>query len=291
VVQPVPTPDSDEDARLRSVIQSGSELVAAIGGGAVGLIGGPIGAMGGAAAGVVLTRALRRAGLEVYDRLLVARQQVRVAATLGIAANDVNELSASGASLRTDGFFEEGDERRSDADELMEGVLLHAADAYQELKLRHLAAIMPALAFRPDVSAADGHWITDLASRLTWRQLVVLAIFADPPEQELMRRDIDQDINGRNVVPGTLTDEVAELGALGLLGSTNQEGETVRVGGTMAGLEGGIWKIGMAQWRLTTSGRLLAELTRLDDVPEAEHSTVLRDLVGRGTLPRGVSRL
>lgn len=251
MAQLVPTPEIDDDARLRSVIQSGSELVAAIGGGAIGLIGGPIGAMGGAATGVVLTRALRRAGLEVYDRLLVARQQVRVGATLGIAAKDMDELSTPGASIRTDDFFEQGNGRRSDADELMEGVLLHAADAYQELKLRHLAAIVPALAFRPDVSAADGHWITDLASRLTWRQLVVLAIFADSPEQELMLRDIDQDVSGRNVVPGTLADEVDELGALGLLGSTNQEGETVRVGRTIAGLEGGIWKIGIAQWRLT----------------------------------------
>jgi hypothetical protein len=181
-----------------------------------------------------------------------------------------------------DGFFDERAGRRSDADELMEGVLLHAADAYQELKLRHLAAIMPALAFRPDISAADGHWITDLASRLTWRQLVVLAIFADPPEQELMRRDVYH--QGRYVVPGTLTDEVDELGALGLLGSTNQEGETVRVGGTIAGLEGGIWNIGMAEWRLTASGQLLAELTRLDDVPAAEHSMVLRDLIGREAL-------
>ena len=210
---------------------------------------------------------------------------MRVGATLGIAAKDVDELSTSGASIRADGFFDEDDGRRSDVDELLEGILLHAADAYQELKLRHLAAIMPALAFRLDVSAADGHWITDLASRLTWRQLVVLAIFADPPERELTRRDIDQDVNGRNVVPGTLTDEVDELGTLGLLGSINQEGEIVRVGGTMAGLEGGIWNIGMAQWRLTASGQLLAELTRLDDVPGAEHSAVLRDLIGSRTLP------
>ncbi len=241
--------------------------------------------MGGAAAGVVLTRALRRAGLEVYDRLLVARQQVRVAATLGIAANDVDELSASGASLRTDGFFEEGDERRSDADELMEGVLLHAADAYQELKLRHLAAIMPALAFRPDVSAADGHWITDLASRLTWRQLVVLAIFIDPPEEILVRHGIEQDVTGRNQPPGTLSDEVRELGGIGLLGIKNEDGEVVRMGDTIESTGDGIWHVGMERWSLTPTGRLLSELTRLDDVPEAEHSAVLRELLGTDPLP------
>jgi hypothetical protein len=88
------TPPDDEDARLRSAIQSGSELVAAIGG---GLIGGPIGSTGGAAAGVVFTRAFRRVGLAVYDRLLASRQKERVGATLGMAAYEAGDLFTSGA--------------------------------------------------------------------------------------------------------------------------------------------------------------------------------------------------
>jgi hypothetical protein len=153
------------------------------------------------------------------------------------------------APLRCDGFFDEADGRRSDAEELMEGVLLHAADAYQELKLRHLAAILPALAFRSDVSAADGHWITDIASRLTWRQLVVLAIIADRPEQ-LRNLDRYQKMPDPKSAIGTLSDEVIELGTLGLLGTTNRDGYTGLVGGTVADLEGGIWNIALTRWRL-----------------------------------------
>lgn len=255
------------------------EIVGAAGGGGVGLIGGPAGAMGGAAAGVALTRVLHRIGLEVYDRLLVHRQQARVGAALVFAARDANELSVAGAAIRDDGFFDNDGEKRSDAEELMEGVLLHAADAYQELKLRHLAAIVPALAARPDVPAADGYWITDLASRLTWRQLVVLAIFRDPPEQVLMHHDIDQDVQGRQPLPGVLADEVEELAALGLIGTTNSDGDAVRVDRTIGGLEGGVWRIGMATWRLTSMGKLLADLTRLDDVPKAQRDPVLHDLL------------
>jgi hypothetical protein len=272
-------PGSADLARLRTAIEAGGELLGAAGGGAIGLIGGPAGAIGGAAAGVALTRTLGRIGLEVYDRLIVRRQQLRVGATLGLALQDVDALSEAGALLRTDNFFDKTQRGRSDAEELTEGILLHAADAYQELKLRHLAAILPALAVRPDVSAADGHWITDVASRLTWRQLVVLAIFADPPADELMHHDIDQDMRDRTPLPGMFADEIEELAALGLVGTTNPDGEPVRVERTVGGIEGGVWGAPMATWRVTASGQLLAELTRLDDVPGDERSSVLQALL------------
>lgn len=270
-------PGCTDIGRLREVIEAGSELFGAVGGGAFGLIGGPMGAMGGAALGVGLSRVLSRTGIEVYDRLLARRQQLRVGATVGMALHDMDDLGAAGASLRTDGFFDPRDLGRTEAEELMEGVLLHAADAYQELKLRHLAAILPALAVRSDVSAADGHWIADLASRLTWRQLVVLAIFADPPEKDFLRHDVDQDVQGRSPLPGMFGDEIEELATLGLIGTINADGESVDR--TEGGLEGGLWRLGLAQWRLTSSGRLLSELTRLDDVPEGERVATLTDLL------------
>jgi hypothetical protein len=279
MVEPSESRDSGDDVRLRLAIESGGELLGAVGGGAVGLLGGPAGAMLGAASGVALTRAFKRVGVEVYERLIVSRQQQRVGAALAVVVHDTKSLAAGGASWREDGFFEADEGRRSDAEELLEGVLLQAADAYQEMKLRHLGAIVPALATRPDVSAMDGHWITDLASRLTWRQLVVLAIFIDPPEEVLVRHSIDQDVSGRGRPPGTLSDEVRELGGLGLLGIKNPDGEVVRMGDTYEGSGDGIWHVGMERWSLTTTGRLLSELTRLDDVSGAEHESVLRQLL------------
>jgi len=269
-------PSNGANARLREAIETSGGLLGAVGGGAVGLIGGPPGALGGAAAGVLLTRALTGVGLEVYDRLLVRRQQERVGVALAVMSNDASQLAEAESLWRTDGFFDEPPTGRSQAEELVEGVLLHAADAYQESKLRHLGAIVPALAARPDVSAADGMWITELASRLTWRQLVVLAIFAELPDVEPTLDDFDREVAGREPLPGMFAEEVEDLAATGLLGTLNADGVTIDR--TVGGVEGGVWQIDMSAWRLTGSGRLLADLTRLDDMPAAEREPVLRQL-------------
>jgi hypothetical protein len=267
-------PINADSARLRDAIEASGDLLGAVGGGAVGLIGGPPGALGGAAAGVVFTRALTRVGLEVYDRLVVRRQRERVGVALAVISNDTSQLAKSESPWRSDGFFDKLPSGRSEAEELVEGVLLHAADAYQESKLRHLAAIVPALAARPDVPAADGMWITELASRLTWRQLVVLAIFAALPEEEPTLDDFDRDVSGREPLPGMFAEEIEELTAIGLLGTLNADGVTIDR--TVGGVAGGVWQIDMRAWRLTAPGRLLAQLARLDDVRTAERKPVLR---------------
>jgi hypothetical protein len=47
-------------------------------------------------------------------------------------------------------------------------------------------------------------------------------------------------------------DEIEELAALGLVGTTNTDGELVRVERTVGGIEGGVWGVSMATWRVTT---------------------------------------
>ena len=254
-------------------------MVGAVAGGVIGLVGGPGGAIAGAAAGVLITKTVRRVGIEVYDRLMVRRQQERVAAVLAVVLVDAERLSDSGRPIREDGFFDAEGERRSGAEELLEGVLLQAANSYQERKLRHLGAIFPNLATRPDVSPADGHWLSRLADRLTWRQLELLAVFANPQEERLIMRDVEHDQTGHRLPTPGLREEVEELGNLGLLGITNTHEETVRAGHTMDTMSG-LWSAPMARWRLTEQGRLLVEIARLDDVPENDQDAVLKELLG-----------
>lgn len=222
------TQEGSAEQRFRDMISSSGDLIGAVSGGAIGLIGGPVGAMGGAAAGVMITKTMRRVGLEVYDRLIVRRQQERVGAVLAVAWADAAADSEAGHKLRSDAFFDSAHGLRSDADEIFEGLLLHAANAYQERKLRHLGAILPALAVRPEISAADGHWLTLLADRLTWQQFVILSVFYDPPEERFRARDVDHEEGGTGGQVGSIRDEVEELGFLGLLGVTNSSGEIVR---------------------------------------------------------------
>lgn len=271
-------PGDSDGRRLRNLIESSSDLIGAVAGGAIGLVGGPAGSIGGAAAGVAITKTVRRVGVEVYDRLLVTRQQERVGTVLAVAISDAQAHAEEGEEIRNDGFFDAEEGRRSDADELLEGVLLQAANAYQERKLRHLGAILPSLAVRPDVSPADGHWIARLADRLTWRQLVVLAIFAEPPENRILQRDVARDV-GHAVGPTDgLSQEVEELGTFGLLGVVNSKGEPSSAGSTWESAAG-MWGVPMARWRITGQGCLLVDVARLNDVATDERNAVLDDLL------------
>jgi hypothetical protein len=271
-------PNEADSRRLRNLIESSSDLIGAVAGGAIGLVGGPVGSIGGAAAGVAITKTVRRVGVEVYDRLLIPRQQERVGAVLAVTLNDAQTRTKDGEKVRDDGFFDSAEGQRSDAEEILEGVLLEAANAYQERKLRHLGAILPSLAVRPDVSPADGHWIARLADRLTWRQFVVLAIFADPAEQRLSQRDIDQDVSGSTPLQTGLGEEVEELRTLGLLGEATEDGEVVRAGTLIRGASG-LLRLPMALWRLADPGRLLVEVARLDDISDEERAAVLEYLL------------
>jgi hypothetical protein len=197
---------------------------------------------------------------------------------LGFTIADAERAGATGEELRADGFFEGTDARRSDAEEILEGVLLHAANAYQESKLRHLGAILPSLAVRPDVSAADGHWLIQLADRLTWRQLVVLSIFSDPPAECIAERDVHHEESGDRGPTGGLRDEVEELGALGLVGVIRTDGAVVRAGGTW-GSTGSIWGTPLGQWRLTTQGRLIVEMAKLDQIDDDMRGPIMDELL------------
>ena len=273
----------DDGARLREVIKSGSELTGAAIGGAVGLMGGPPGAIGGAMAGVTITKVLTRVGLEVHDRLIVRRQQERVGRALGVMEHDAAQGLAAGHRPRDDGFFETPpDGRRSDAEEVLEGVLRAAADANQERKLRHLGAVFPSLAVRDDVDTSDAHWLVHTAEQVSWRQMVVLALLADPPVDDLKTQGLEEaEGRGRPCASVTLAEEVEELGRLGLVGTSRSDGKLVRAGATIGSI-GQFWAVPMVDWKLTAAGALLVDVTRLCEINGHERETVLRLLLDQG---------
>jgi hypothetical protein len=276
-------PSTEAAARLRDAIRGGGELAGAAIGGAVGLVGGPPGAIGGAMAGVVITKALTRVGLEVHDRLLVYRQQERVGATLGVIEHDVIDELTRGNRPRDDGLFDVlGDGRRSDAEEVLEGILRAAADANQERKLRHLGAIFPSVAIRDDISASDAHWLARTAEQLSWRQMIVLSVVADPPVDAFRSQALQREDRGRSCASPTLAEEVEDLGRLGLLGQMNTDGEVVRAGMTIASI-GHFWAVPMRDWRLTDAGALVVDVARLSEVGAEERLPVLALLLDQGS--------
>lgn len=199
---------------------------------------------------------------------------------------DAGTALADGKRPRTDGFLDEpSDGRRSVGEELLEGALRAAADAHEERKLRHLAAIFPSVAVREDVSAADAQWLVKTAEELSWRQMVVLSIVHQPPLDELRTQGLESreepglsEQRGLPCASAALQEEVEDLGRLGLLGVERSDGVVVRAGGTWSSI-GNFWAVPIAKWRLTAAADLLVDVARLTDIEPAERDVVVRQML------------
>lgn len=164
--------------RTARFIERGAELTGATGGAAIGLLGGPLGALAGSALGVVLQKTLLRLGDEFEQRHLGPCEQARAGAALYYALTEINERLDDGEEPRDDGFFEaDSEHERPRADELLEALLVRAQRDHEERKVKHLGWLYASVVFNEDLSPTDADYLVDLASRLTYYQLVLLSLF------------------------------------------------------------------------------------------------------------------
>jgi hypothetical protein len=182
------TGEGSETELAVGLIEGGSEIAGASVGAAVGLVGGVPGIVGGAAAGVAVTRGLKKVGAELRRRLLGPREQVRVGAAAAFAASRIAQLLEVGQTPREDGFFDAHSEsERPAAEEVLEGVLLKARDAYEERKVKYLGNLYAHIAFIETISPAHANHLIELAAQLTYRQLVFLCITSSEQGRASMR--------------------------------------------------------------------------------------------------------
>lgn len=166
----------------RRLLDIASNLGGALGGAAVGIIGGPL---AGVATGVATSEALRELAAymeptasEVLSGPLGPREQERVVAALGFAIRRIEERIQTGETIREDGFFDDLEGHRPDSHQLLEGVLRESAGSYEEHRVRHLGCLYASFVFDRD-RPGDAFYLLDTAKRLTYRQLVILAIFTE----------------------------------------------------------------------------------------------------------------
>ena len=262
------------ERETRELVDRGADLAGALTGGAIGLVGGPAGALGGAAIGVAVTHAVKN----VADRLH-ARQADRAGAAIAVLVDDQEERRMRGESPRGDGFFEPRGALRPEAEELLEAVLLHAANSYEERKVPLLAHLYDAVAHDESVSAADAHALLALAERLTYRQLVALSVLADETHFRRLAHAATLRDEGRGSPTPTLAVELDALGADGLIGARVDARGPFRAGevfGTAGPASG--WSYGTS--RLLPAGVLLHRMMRLDTIDKADREQWLEDLTG-----------
>ena len=164
------------DDRLRRMIETDAPIVGASVGTAISVLSGiPMLSIGTAALGS--SGVYRRVGDEIAKRLLGPREEARVGGVLALSAEVLKSKLDQGHQLRDDGFFDApAIDHKSDAEEVLEGVLRKAQTEYEERKLEYFARFWANACIVKDFEAADLHYLMKLAEQLTYRHLTIIAM-------------------------------------------------------------------------------------------------------------------
>jgi hypothetical protein len=273
-----------ERERSLALIETGSELAGAVVGAAIGLIGGPPGVVVGAGGGVVVTRTLKHVGSEIASRVLGPRQAIRVGAAFAFAGAEILGRLESGDEPRSDGWFAPDDSTRAAADEVLEGVLLNAADAYEERKVPLLGRLYASLAFDSTVDRGYANLLVGLLRRLSYRQLVLVALLGSARLHAAAAEAAAKPGEGWQEkvfanAPEPLLVEMTELGVIGVLGFRQPGGWVASPLGTMGGADVRSWSFnGLV---LSTVGEDLSRLAGLEETDVGDQESLLRLLLER----------
>ena len=164
-------------ADAAALVEGAAKVTGASVGAGVGLlIGGPPGAIAGAAVG-----SLVEVGADFAHRQLSKRQAVRTGTALGYAAERASNRLLAGDDLRDDGFFTLQGGRRP-SDEVGEAVLSAVRDESEMRKVPFLGYLLANVGFEPNVDARSAHALIRVAQDLTYTQLCLLALVARKEE-------------------------------------------------------------------------------------------------------------
>ena len=131
--------------------------------------------LGVALSAIGATGVYQKVGGEMADRLLGPREKARIGCVLAMSVEILKSELDQGKTLREDGFFDKTI-GRSDAEEVMEGVLRKAQAEYEERKLEYLARLWSTACLDETFGADKLNYMVKLAEQLTYRQLVILSI-------------------------------------------------------------------------------------------------------------------
>jgi hypothetical protein len=271
--------DDERSQRVRSFIASGGRVAGGATGAAIGLIGGPVLAIAGGAAGQAIGDTLAAGAVDFYDRVLSRRQGARAADALALATVAINRRLAAGDTPRQD--FVDGADDSSEAPEVLEGTLLAAANAYEQRKVEYIGRFYANLAFDPTVSPSFANLLLQLLDRLTYGQLRVMSVLGDEKYLDLILRVGSEREKGFFRSNDDVVAEMDELSTMGLVGYVQADGKILPPTAVWGGDGISSWaRAKLYQARLTAMGQRVHDLLGLADMPDDERDAVVRGLRG-----------
>ena len=180
---PAAADDAAQARSLLSLMNKGLRItepsISGAVGAAIGLLGGPPGAVLGSFVGGAFSTAVKKLASEMDKRFMGPREQARVGVVCALGAAEIVERINAGDKLREDGFFEEGEAGRSDAEEVWESLLSKCQTrGVRAEAARTWATCSPV---SPSMRAVDldlAHQVISEAERLSYRQLCIVRVCA-----------------------------------------------------------------------------------------------------------------
>lgn len=166
----------NNDPPIPKLANTGADVAGAATGTTLGmLVGGPPGALLGAATSPVLSNVFKSVGAEINKRYISPREDKRVASVLSYAIQRAEQKIDDGEEVRSDGFFDEGASDRSTADEVVEGALLTAKREHEERKVEYIGYLVANICFDDSLDGSQCNALIRAAERLSWRQIRILS--------------------------------------------------------------------------------------------------------------------
>lgn len=255
--------------KVKNIITTGSELSGAAAGGALGfLAGGPIGAAGAAMAGFAISKLSNYVLLDIVDRVLSRREQVRVGAAASFAIEEIRKHLESGRLPRNDDFFVQVFDSRPKAEEIFEGILLKSKNEHEEKKVKHISNIFANAVFMSDISSNEANHLLNIAERLTYNQMCLLSLF----ERKLLIPVIDLresdygDWDETIKIPNNTISTIQEIFELYNLGLVNRIDPGNKYGSALLGCG----YVAPNRISLTDLGKRCYSIMGLDEISEDE---------------------
>lgn len=234
--------------------------------GALGFLAGdPFVAAVGAGCGVLMANAVRMVGEDILNRFLSEREQTRVLGVVAISANEINNRINNGEKLRDDNFFEKNNRKRSDAEEVVENIILKSQREPEEDKIQYLGYLLSNIAFDKNIGVHYAHQMIKTLEQLTYRQLCILKLSVNKNRFNLRNNDY----RGQENFPIELTQLLYEYLDLYHRGLINFGGEVAL----------GLADIIPGRTTVQGMGADIYNLTYLSKIPDAEIAPIVNQLI------------
>jgi len=258
----------DRELVLRLVDGGASVVGAASGTGIGALLAGLPGAVAGSALGAAIGEILREVGGDVARRLLAPREQQRIGAVIGVAADRVLQRLSDGEQPRADGFIAKGTlSSRSAAAETLEGAILVARSEHEERKIEFLGRLYASLLFDASVDRAQANRLVRLAESLSYSQLCALALYS--PRRALISELPDKSYIGALPTPDVVS-ALAELYELMDKRLLQHSSMVLSSGNTALGPPKVFQEISPSRISLSATGMQSHYLMELEHIPDTD---------------------